>query len=192
MPGHRPGGLFSRSRPNRDRENPGHFPGQIGAGRGGNRGFGGLDGTVTRTSVGRVSGATRCAGACQCHHRPGPRPRPVPIVVRRRCGRCLRAPAAATGTAGSLVAIALGVLWWPGGRRTSACRPTLTSLRHCRRLAAWAPPLSKLLVVSTPAGARPGPAAPIPAARRPSLESPFLGSEFRATIMRLRVGLLLY
>ncbi len=28
--------------PNRDRENPGHFPGQIGAGRGGIRGFGGL------------------------------------------------------------------------------------------------------------------------------------------------------
>ncbi len=26
--------LFSRSRPNRDRENPGYFPGQIGAGRG--------------------------------------------------------------------------------------------------------------------------------------------------------------
>jgi hypothetical protein len=33
-----------RSRPNRDRENPGHFPGQIGAGRGGIRGFGGLAG----------------------------------------------------------------------------------------------------------------------------------------------------
>jgi hypothetical protein len=28
--------------PNRDRENPGYFPGQIGAGRGGNRGFRGL------------------------------------------------------------------------------------------------------------------------------------------------------
>jgi hypothetical protein len=31
--------IFSRSRPNRDRENPGYFPGQIGAGRAGIRGF---------------------------------------------------------------------------------------------------------------------------------------------------------
>jgi hypothetical protein len=34
--------ISSRSRPNWDRENPGYFPGQIGAGRGGNRGKRGL------------------------------------------------------------------------------------------------------------------------------------------------------
>ncbi len=34
--------IFSRSRPNWDRENPGYFPGQIGAGRGGNPGKRGL------------------------------------------------------------------------------------------------------------------------------------------------------
>jgi hypothetical protein len=53
--------VLSRSRPNRDRENPGYFPGRIGARRGGIRGFRGLQAEASKPQhcgPGPVPGAT--------------------------------------------------------------------------------------------------------------------------------------